>query len=158
VSVRGAGCGVNRARLIPQAQRLSTTGWRADHLTANWSFSRPAERHGQSTRDMKASTLYRVAAVCLLLFAVAHTVGFQQSDPAWGIDALRGSMRSIHFDVQGVNRTYWHFFVGAGLTVGVLYLVMAILAWQLSVVPVATLAQMRVLVWTFAVGFAAIAM
>ncbi len=105
---------------------------------------------------MKASTLYRLAAICLLLFAVAHTVGFQQSDPKWGIDALRGSMRSIHFDALGFNRTYWDFFVGAGLTVGVLYLFSAILAWQLSAVPAASLAQMRVLVWAFALCFAGI--
>ena len=105
---------------------------------------------------MNASILYRVAAVCLVLFAVAHTVGFQQSDPTWGIDALRDSMRSIHFDVQGFNRTYWELFVGAGLTVGVLYLFSAILAWQLGALPSANLAQMRVLVWAFALCFAGI--
>jgi hypothetical protein len=56
---------------------------------------------------MKASMFYRIAAVLLLLFAVGHTLGFRQSDPKWGVDALLGSMRSIHFDVQGFNRTYW---------------------------------------------------
>ncbi len=50
---------------------------------------------------MKASMFYRIAAVLLLLFAVGHTLGFRQSDPNWGVDALLGSMRSIHFDVQG---------------------------------------------------------
>ncbi len=55
---------------------------------------------------MKASTLYRVAAVLLVLFAAAHTTGFSQSDPSWGVDALLNSMRSIHFDILGFNRTY----------------------------------------------------
>lgn len=105
---------------------------------------------------MNASFLYRVAAVCLLLFAVAHTIGFQQTDPSWGIDALRTSMRSIHFDAQGFNRTYWDFFVGAGLTVGVLYLFSAILAWQLGALPTVHLAKMRVVVWAFALCFAGI--
>jgi hypothetical protein len=81
---------------------------------------------------MKASLLYRIAAVLLLLFAVGHTLGFRQSDPAWGIDALLGSMRSIHFDVLGLRRTYWDFFVGAGFSVGVLYLFAAVVAWQLG--------------------------
>jgi hypothetical protein len=54
---------------------------------------------------MKASMFYRIAAVLLLLFAAGHTLGFSQSDPAWGIDALLSGMRSIHFDVQGFNRT-----------------------------------------------------
>jgi hypothetical protein len=56
---------------------------------------------------MRASLFYRIAAVLLLFFAVGHTLGFRQSDPSWGVDALLGSMRSIHFDVQGFSRTYW---------------------------------------------------
>ena len=56
---------------------------------------------------MRASLLYRIAAVLLLLFAAGHTLGFRQSDPTWGVDALLSSMRSIHFDVQGFNRSYW---------------------------------------------------
>ena len=105
---------------------------------------------------MKASTFYRIAAVFLLLFAVAHTLGFRQSDPKWGVDALLGSMRSIHFDVQGSNRTYWDLFVAAGLSVGVFYLFAAILAWQLGGLPAEILARMRGIAWPFALCFAAI--
>jgi len=105
---------------------------------------------------MRASTFYRIGAVLLLLFAVSHTLGFRVTDPTWGIDALVSSMRSIHFDMQGFNRTYWDFFVGAGFTVGVLYLFAAILAWQLAGLPVATLALMRGTTWAFALSFAAI--
>jgi hypothetical protein len=105
---------------------------------------------------MKASTFYRIAAVLLLLFAIGHTLGFRQSDPSWGVDALLGSMRSIHFDVQGFNRTYWDLFVAAGFCVGVLYLFAAILAWQLGGLPAATLALMRGTAWAFALCFAAI--
>jgi hypothetical protein len=105
---------------------------------------------------MKASTLYRIAAVLLLLFAAGHTLLFSQSDPTWGIDALLGSMRSIRFDVQGFNRTYWDFFLGAGFSVGVFYLFAALLAWQLGGLPVATLALMRGTAWAFALSFAAI--
>src|SRR4051812_4629724 len=106
---------------------------------------------------MKASTLYRVAAVLLLLFALGHTFGFlQPPDPTWGLDALVGSMRSIHFDVQGFHRTYWDFFLAAGFSAGVFYLFAAILAWQLGGLPVATLAIMRGTVWAFALSFAVI--
>ena len=105
---------------------------------------------------MKASLFYRIAAVVLLLFAVGHTLGFRQSDPAWGVNSLLGSMRSIHFDVQGFNRTYWDFFVAAGFSVGVLYLFAAILAWQLGGLPAETLARMRGIAWAFALAFAAI--
>ena len=106
---------------------------------------------------IKASMLfYRIAAVVLLLFAAGHTLGFRQSDPEWGVDALLGSMRSIHFDVQGFNRTYWDLFVAAGFSVGVFYLFAAILAWQLGGLPAATLAGMRGTAWAFALSFAAI--
>ena len=105
---------------------------------------------------MKASMFYRIAAVLLLLFAVGHTLGFRQSDPKWGVDALLGSMRSIHFDVQGFHRSYWDFFVAAGFSVGVFYLFAAILAWQLGGLPAATLALMRGTAWVFALCFAAI--
>ena len=105
---------------------------------------------------MRASTFYRIAAVLLLLFAVSHTFGFRLSDPTWKVDALTGSMRSVHFDVQGFNRTYWDFFTGAGFTTGVLYLFSAILAWQLSRLPAPTLALMRGTAWAFAICFAAI--
>lgn len=105
---------------------------------------------------MKASTLYRIAAVLLLLFAIGHTLGFRQSDPRWGVDALLASMRSIHFDVQGFNRTYWDLFLAAGFSVGILYFFAAILAWQLGGLPPETVARMRVTSWAFALCFAAI--
>jgi len=102
---------------------------------------------------VKASTLYRIASVLLVLFAVGHTFGFRQSDPTWGVDALLQSMRSIHFNVQGFSRTYWDFFVAAGLSVGVFYLFAAILAWQLGGLPAQALALMRGTRWTFALCF-----
>jgi len=105
---------------------------------------------------MQASLFYRIAAVLLLLFAVGHTLGFRQSDPKWGVDALLGSMRSVHFDVQGFSRTYWDLFMAAGFSVGVFYLFTAILAWQLGGLPAATLALMRGPAWAFALCFAAI--
>jgi hypothetical protein len=105
---------------------------------------------------MKASIFYRVAAVLLLLFAVGHTFGFRQSDPSWGVEALLASMRSTHFEVQGFHRTYWEFFVAAGLSVGVFYLFAAILAWQLASLPAEVLALVGGIRWAFALCFAAI--
>jgi hypothetical protein len=115
-----------------------------------------ARCHDSLETSMKASTFYRIAAVILLLFAVGHTLGFRQSDPKWGVDVLLGSMRSIHFDVQGFNRTYWDLFLAAGFSIGVFYLFAAILAWQLGSLPAATLALMRGTTWAFALCFAAI--
>ena len=66
---------------------------------------------------MKVSLLYRTASVLLLLFAAGHTIGFRQVDPAWHADSLVDSMKSMHFNANGSDRTYWEFFVGFGLSV-----------------------------------------
>src|SRR5664279_5092549 len=105
---------------------------------------------------MNASVFYRISAVLLLLFAVGHTLGFRQTDPAWGVDRLLTSMQSTHFDVQGFRRTYWDLFVAAGFSVGVFYRFAAVLAWQLGGLTAETLAVMRVTVWALALCFAAI--
>jgi len=105
---------------------------------------------------MKASLLYRIAAVLLLLFAVTHTLGFGQSDPAWGVDGLLSLMRSKHFEVQGSSRSYWDFFAAAGISVGVFYLFTAVLAWQLGGLRPELLASLRITAWALALCFAVI--
>ncbi len=105
---------------------------------------------------MKARVFYRISSILLLLFAAAHTFGFRQTDPQWGVDSLIGSMKSIRFDVQGFSRSYWDFYVGFGLFVSVLLVFAAILAWQLGRLASDTLAQMRGLAWAFALCFASV--
>jgi len=105
---------------------------------------------------MKASVFYRIAAVLLLLFAAGHTLGFRQSDPAWGVDAMLASMRSLHFDMGGFSRSYWDLFVAAGFQVGIFLLFSSVLAWQLGGLPPDILASMRLARWAFAICFAAI--
>ena len=103
---------------------------------------------------MKAAMFYRIAAVLMLLLDAGHTSGFPWSDPKWGVDL--GPMRSTHFDILGVSRTYWDFYVGFGLFITVYLLLAVVLAWQLSGLPAETVALMRGTAWTFAVCFAAI--
>jgi hypothetical protein len=106
---------------------------------------------------MKPPVFYRIAAGLLMLFAAGHTFGFQQPpDPKWGVDALFGSMRSIHFDMLGASRTYWDLFVGAGLSLSVFFVFAAVLAWLLGGLPAETLARMRGIAWAFALCFAAV--
>lgn len=105
---------------------------------------------------MKPSIFYRVAAVVLLIFAAGHTFGFRQSDPQWGVDVLLAAMRSVRFEVQGFNRSYWDLFTAAGFCVGVFYFFAAILAWQLGGLSAEILANLRGMRWTFAICFVAI--
>jgi hypothetical protein len=103
---------------------------------------------------MKASMLYRIAAVLLVLFEAGHTSGFPWSDPKWGVDL--GSMQSTHFYIMGFSRTYWDFYLGFGLFVSAFLLLAVVLAWQLGGLPPESLARMRGVAWTFALCFAGI--
>ena len=105
---------------------------------------------------MKASLLYRIASVLLLLFAIGHTLGFRQTNPEWGVGSLIDSMRSIHFDAQGFNRTYWDFFSAFGLFFSVFLLFAAVLAWQLGGLPAEIFARMRRTAWALAISFVAV--
>jgi hypothetical protein len=105
---------------------------------------------------LKASTLYRIASVLLLLFAVGHTFGFRKVDPKWQVDSLIGSMRSIRFHAQGFSRTYWDFYVGFGLFISVFLVFAAVLAWQLGGLSADSLASMRGSVWALALCFVAV--
>ena len=106
---------------------------------------------------MKASHLYRIASILMVLFAAGHTWGFRQGDPQWHADAVIQSMQSFHFSATGFDRTYWDFFVGFGLFVTILMLFAALISWQLGSLPPEALARMRVSAWGFVVCFVAVA-
>ena len=105
---------------------------------------------------MKASLVYRITAVLLLLFAAGHTFGFNQVDPKWGVDNVVTSMASQEFEISGFQRTFWDFYLAAGYMVSVFYVFAAILAWQLGSLPRETLARMGLTTWSFAIAFAAV--
>ena len=82
---------------------------------------------------MRASTLYRISAVVLVLFAVGHTVGFLtfKSPTPEGI-AVRDAMKNVHFQVGGSDLSYGGFYEGFGWSATVNLLFSAFLAWHLS--------------------------
>lgn len=106
---------------------------------------------------MKASVFYRTATVLLLLFAIAHTLGFRQTNPEWqGTGSVIASMQSVHFDAGGFNRTYWDFFSAFGLYFSVFLVFAAAMAWQLGGLPAETGAPLRRTARMLAVSFAVV--
>lgn len=103
---------------------------------------------------MMPRTLYRTAAVLILLFALGHSSGFPWSDPEWGVDLH--ALQSTHFNVLGASRTYWDFYVGFGLIVSVFLVFAAVLAWQLGNLPAQSFRLVRVAAWALALCFAAV--
>lgn len=105
---------------------------------------------------MKLSFLYRLTSVLLVLFAVGHTLGFRQVDPSWHVNSLILALKSTHFSVQGMDRTYWDFYTGFGIFVTVFLLFTAVLTWQLGRQPKEVLSTMRILSWSLAACFVTI--
>jgi len=115
------------------------------------------QSHAKVSNTMKASLLYRISAILMLLWSAGHTLGFRQVDPSWGVESLVQSMKTIHFNANGSDCTYWNFFVGFGLFVTVLMVFASIVAWQFGSLPSETLASMRVSTWGFVVCFIVVA-
>ncbi|HEY6060809.1 MAG TPA: hypothetical protein VIV10_09495 [Gemmatimonadales bacterium] len=105
---------------------------------------------------MSSAAFYRISAALLVLFAGGHTVGFRRVDPRWGIDAVVSGMQTTRFDVQGMSRTYWGFYVGFGLFVTVLLLFAAVLAGQLGRLSAEVLHAMPLVTWGLALSFIAV--
>jgi hypothetical protein len=81
---------------------------------------------------MSISSLLRSASLTSLLFAVGHMLGgLQWWSPPGDTEVLR-AMQSFRFDADGSSRTYWDFYVGFGLIIGVFLTAQAVLLWQLA--------------------------
>jgi len=105
---------------------------------------------------MRASLLYRIASVVLVLFAAGHTAGFRKVDPSWHADAAVASMRNVTFHVGAFGRSYWDFYLGFGYFVSVLMVFAAVVAWQLSGLSQETLAHLPLITWGLAISFAGV--
>src|SRR5262249_61851785 len=81
---------------------------------------------------MKATLLYRIAAVLLILFAAAHTFGFLSFTPPTpeGV-AVRDAMNNVHFQVKNHSYSYGNFYRGFGLFATAYLLFASFLAWHL---------------------------
>lgn len=74
----------------------------------------------------------RVAAVILAGFAVGHTLGTMSPRVTHGPPeaAVFAAMQGFRFPVMGFTRSYWDFFRGFAITIGVLQAIVAVVAWQ----------------------------
>ena len=82
---------------------------------------------------MTATTLYRISAGVLVLFAAGHTVGFLKFKPPTpeGV-AVQHSMDSVTFQLGSQTFSYGDFYRGFGLFCTLYLLFAAYLAWYLS--------------------------
>ncbi len=82
---------------------------------------------------MKATVLFKIASVLLLLFAAGHTVGFLSfKPPSVEGRAVYESMNNVHFQVKGSTFSYGGFYRGFGLSITVNTLFLSFLSWCLG--------------------------
>jgi hypothetical protein len=98
---------------------------------------------------MKTSLLLRIASVLTLLFAIGHTMGGLDSWSPQGETAVLNEMKSFHFDIFGVSRTYWDFYIGFGLFNSVGLLLQAVVLWQLAGIAKQDASRIRPLLGSF---------
>src|SRR2546428_6338613 len=81
---------------------------------------------------MKASLLFRIASVLLVLFALGHTFGFLHFKPPTpeGL-AVRDAMNNVHFRVGGGSFRYGRLFIWSCLLVTAFLLFFALLSWPI---------------------------
>jgi len=103
---------------------------------------------------MRTSTFLRVASIITLLYFAGHTSGIP-----WTVDVgpegmqVIDAMKGHSFDAFGSTRTYWDFYVGFGITISLLLLVLAVVLWQLASLAKTDASRVRPIVASFLVAF-----
>jgi hypothetical protein len=82
---------------------------------------------------MRATLLYRIAAIVFVLFAIGHTYGFLSlRAPSAEGRAVYDSMNTVRFELGGRSYSYGDFYRGFGLSSTVSMLFSAFVSWHLA--------------------------
>jgi hypothetical protein len=78
--------------------------------------------------------VYRLAAYCLILYSLGHTLGAVIATPRFGPESDRvvSMMKSIHVYAQGAECTWYGFYRGFGWLVSIFFILSAVLSWHLG--------------------------
>lgn len=103
---------------------------------------------------MKYLTPYKIATYLLVLFFAGHTGGGMIGQKSMGpsSDAVFESMKSVHFDFNGADSTWYGFWFGFGITASIFLLLSAVVAWQLERVPLEHWPSVELISWAFVVS------
>jgi hypothetical protein len=107
---------------------------------------------------MKPTIFLRIASALALIEAVLHTIGGVFGQPLPGAATIAVlAMKSNHFQVFGLNRTYWNFFIGFGLAITVFLAVESMVFWVLGNLAKIVGPQLKPILWLFLIGYLALA-
>lgn len=104
---------------------------------------------------MTAALFLRIAAVVVIVQAALHTVGGVFGKPVSAVAAKTVVvMRANHFPVMGLDRTYWDFYLGFGLSITI-FLLMEGIVFALLGNMAAQSVNVRPLAAVFCAGYVA---
>ena len=103
---------------------------------------------------MTTTVWLRISSVIALLFAVGHTSGGLSDWSPMPDNPVIQAMRTVHFDVMGVNRSYLDFYRGFGYLLTVAMLMQAALLWQFAALARTNVAAVRPMVGVMAAAAA----
>jgi hypothetical protein len=107
---------------------------------------------------MKPTLWLHIASVLTFLHAVLHTIGGVFGKPHSEPElAAVAAMQSNRFQVMGLERSYWYFYRGMGLSVSIFLLVGAVVFWQLGSLAKTDASRLRPILATFVAGYLAFA-
>jgi hypothetical protein len=103
---------------------------------------------------LRPSIFLRIASILTLLYCAGHASGIPWT-PAQGAGemAVLEAMKSQHFEIAGVTRTYWDFYYGFGVAIIGYLLVQAVVLWQLGPLAKTETVSVRPVIASFCVGF-----
>ncbi len=98
---------------------------------------------------MRFFTPFRIATYLLVLFCAGHTAGGMLAQKSLGpaSDAVFEQMKSVHFNFNGADTTWYGMWMGFGLTVSAFLLLVALAAWKLDAVPPEAWPGVSVIAW-----------
>jgi hypothetical protein len=103
---------------------------------------------------MTTARWLRISAVLAFLFAAGHTLGARKYWSPMGDNPVLDAMKSTHFNIGGVERSYFDFYLGFGYSISVFQMTLAILLWQLATLAYANSNGLRPMIAVIALATA----
>ncbi len=104
--------------------------------------------------SISVRALLRLSAIVTFAFAGGHMMGAAESWAAPGAGEVLRAMREVPFEVAGATRSYWHFYFGFGVYIGVLLTLQAVLLWQMGSISANGAARIRPMLVAMCAAFA----
>ena len=100
---------------------------------------------------------HRLASYVLVLYAIGHTAGALISTPKFGAaaDAVATAMKSVHFDAQGFDDSWYGFYLGFGWFISLFLILSAVLTWYIGGLPTRERAGLAPITWSLCLSYGA---